>query len=192
MCDNEHITGVTRDEGFAEYAVVRADGAVHLPKDCDPIGTAPLLCAGVTVSTRFAASASLKAAWKMGYDVVVISSGESKRDYAAELGAIGYINATTEDPAEALKTYGRAVAIVSTAPNPATVGRLLYGMQELGTLLVLSLVMAHALDSADTVRFARRHGIKVMIERYKFANFHEAFERMLSGKARFKVELDMQ
>ncbi|CAK7201088.1 hypothetical protein SEUCBS139899_003790 [Sporothrix eucalyptigena] len=183
MCDNEHITGVTRDEGFAEYAVVRADGAVHLPKDCDPIGTAPLLCAGVTVSTRFAASASLKAAWwlfrdLMGYDVVVISSGESKRDYAAELGAIGYINATTEDPAEALKTYGRAVAIVSTAPNPATVGRLLYA--------------SHALDSADTVRFARRHGIKVMIERYKFANFHEAFERMLSGKARFKVELDMQ
>ncbi|CAK7214722.1 hypothetical protein SBRCBS47491_002246 [Sporothrix bragantina] len=231
MCDHEHITGVTRNGGFAEYAIVRADGAVHLPRDCDPIETAPLLCAGVTVfnSLRrqgipqgglvavqgFGALGHLAVQFtqKMGYDVVVISSGESKREYALQLGAIGYINASTEDPAAALKALGGAVAVVCTAPSPATVGRLLYGLQELGTLLVLSLVngvsmdltpiilrglkvagwpAGHALDSADTVRFAERHGVKTMIERYKFSDFDAAWDRMISGKARFKVVLDMQ
>lgn len=231
MCANEVVTGVNRDGGYAEYALLFANTVVHLPKDSDPVETAPLLCAGVTVfnSLRrqgipqggliavqgFGAMGHLAVQFthKMGYDVVVISSGDAKRDFATQMGAIGYINASVEDPAEELQKRGGAVAIVCTAPNPDTVGGLVLGLQELGTLLVLSPVSGvkmdlapivlrgrkvtgwpagHSLDSEDTVRFARNHGVKTMIERYKFADVLAGFDRMLSGKARFKVVLDMQ
>ncbi len=232
MCDNEQITGVTRDGGYAEYVSIRQEAAVRLPKDCDPVETAPLLCAGVTTfnslrqqhitqGTVVAVQGlgalghlAVQYTQKMGYDVVAISSGDSKREDAAELGAIGYINASAEDPATVLQTkYGGAAAIVCTAPNPAIIPGLVRGLRALGTLLVLAPVSGveidlqpfvgrglkltgwpsgHADDSAEAVAFAKNHGVKTYIERYKFADVNAALDRLLSGKAHFKVVLDMQ
>jgi D-arabinose 1-dehydrogenase-like Zn-dependent alcohol dehydrogenase len=49
MCVNEQINGVTRDGGYAEYALLREEAVVRVPADLDPAEAAPLLCAGVTV-----------------------------------------------------------------------------------------------------------------------------------------------
>lgn len=49
MCANKAINGVTRNGGYGEYATLRTEAAVRIPKDSDPAKVAPLLCAGVTV-----------------------------------------------------------------------------------------------------------------------------------------------
>jgi len=49
MCDNRAVNGVSRDGGYGEYATLRSEAAVKIPKDIDPATAAPLLCAGVTV-----------------------------------------------------------------------------------------------------------------------------------------------
>jgi D-arabinose 1-dehydrogenase-like Zn-dependent alcohol dehydrogenase len=49
MCDNRVVNGVGRDGGYGEYATLRSEAAVRIPKDIDPATAAPLLCAGVTV-----------------------------------------------------------------------------------------------------------------------------------------------
>ncbi|EFX04577.1 alcohol dehydrogenase [Grosmannia clavigera kw1407] len=231
ICERGQINGVSRDGGFAEYALLQTEAAVRLPADADPVETAPLLCAGITVFNGLRKlhieQGSLVAVQglgalghlavqygrAMGYDVVVLSSNDSKRAYVSELGAIAYVDASSEDSVQALQRLGGAAAIVCTAPNPAIIGGLIGGLQPQGTLLVLSPVSGvqidmtpmvvrglrlagwpsgHALDSQDAVAFAQRHGIKTLIEPYKFADIDKAFERMHSGKARFKVVVDMQ
>ena len=49
MCEQKTINGVLRDGGYGEYATLRSEAAVRIPKDMDPAAAAPLLCAGVTV-----------------------------------------------------------------------------------------------------------------------------------------------
>lgn len=231
MCEQEQINGVSRDGGFAQYARLRAEAAVRLPADADPVETAPLLCAGVTVFNGLRklhveqgavvavqglgalGHLAVQYGRAMGYDVVVLSSGDSKRAYAAQLGALAYVDTSVEDAAAALQQRGGAAVIICTAPNPAIVGGLLGGLQALGTLLVLSPVSGvtvdmtpmivrglklagwpsgHALDAQDAVAFAQHHGVKTLIETYKFADIGQAFERLHSGKARFKVVVDMR
>ena len=46
MCDNKTINGVFREGGYGEYATIRSEAAVNIPKDMDPAVVAPLLCAG--------------------------------------------------------------------------------------------------------------------------------------------------
>lgn len=47
LCDAPDFTGYTRDGGFAEYCVARADYAFALPEEADPVALAPLMCAGL-------------------------------------------------------------------------------------------------------------------------------------------------
>jgi propanol-preferring alcohol dehydrogenase len=59
LCRSAQFTGYHRDGGFAEYAVADARYAFPLPAEVDPVGTAPLLCAGL-IGYR---------AWRMAGDV---------------------------------------------------------------------------------------------------------------------------
>lgn len=149
----------------------------------------------------------------MGYDVAVLSSGPTKKAFAMELGASAYIDTSAQDTAAALQALGGAAAVLCMAPDPTVVPALINGLRPQGTLIALSPMMGvtidlpvvilrgikiagwpsgHALDCEDAVAFAARHGVKTHIERYKFSNIQEAMERMHSGKARFKVVLDMR
>ncbi|KAM4068180.1 alcohol dehydrogenase groES-like domain-containing protein [Hirsutella rhossiliensis] len=169
MCDNELINGVSRDGGFAEYVLLRAEAVVCVPKNMDPAEVAPLLCAGVTVFNGIRklhveqgnlvavqglgglGHLAVQYANKMGYEVAVLSSGDDKASFAKELGAHHYINTKTSDAAAELKKLGGAAIIVQTAPNPDVVGALVPGLAPCGTLLSLAPVGPVQVDTATLV-----------------------------------------
>ncbi|CVL06744.1 related to ADH2-alcohol dehydrogenase II [Fusarium mangiferae] len=156
---------------------------------------------------------ALQYASKMGYTVVAMSAGSEKKDFAMKLGAHHYIDSSKEDPCEALQKLGGANMILSTAPNAEAVSPLTGGLAALGKLVVLSplgpvefntvhMIMknlsvhgwntGHQQDSEDAIAFAHTHGIKCIIEKFDFATQHrEAFEKMESGKVRFRSVLTM-
>jgi D-arabinose 1-dehydrogenase-like Zn-dependent alcohol dehydrogenase len=122
---------------------------------------------------------------KLGYKVVSLSSGEDKREFAAQLGAHEYINTSKGDVNAQLQAMGGAALIVATAPNAKAIGPLTGGLQVGGHLLVLSpcglleintvhLIMkatsvagypsGHALDSEEAIAFTKLHDIKCLVE----------------------------
>lgn len=154
MCQNEAINGVSRDGGYGEYATLRTEAAVSIPKDADPASVAPLLCAGVTVFNgmrKMGVTAgdiiaiqglgglghlAVQYARKMGYRTVALSRGTDKRDFAMKLGANDYIDTQAHNVAEELQKMGGASLIVVTAPNPDGIGPLVDGLAPMGKLLV--------------------------------------------------------
>lgn len=75
---------------------------------------------------------------KSGYRVVALSSSGAKEQFARDLGAHEYIDGSKEDHAEALQKLGGASLILSTAPNPAVIGKLVNGLGLLGKLVILA------------------------------------------------------
>jgi D-arabinose 1-dehydrogenase-like Zn-dependent alcohol dehydrogenase len=75
---------------------------------------------------------------KLGYRTVALSSSDSKRDFAHQLGATDYVDGSKEDTAEALKKMGGADLVLVTAPNPDIMGPLLNGCGPRGKVLILA------------------------------------------------------
>ncbi|PNY24250.1 Alcohol dehydrogenase [Tolypocladium capitatum] len=231
MCDHKLVNGMSKDGGFAEYALLRAEAVVRVPKELAPADAAPLLCAGVTVFNGMRkmhveqgalvavqglgglGHLAVQYANKMGYEVAVLSSGDDKAKFAKELGADHYINTKSSDAAAELKKLGGAAMIVQTAPNPKVVGALVGGLAPGGKLLCLSPVgevtidtnslvtkgqsvhgwpSGHALDSEEAIRFAMKHDIRCMIEKYSLADVQKAVDDLKAGKPRFRNVLIMQ
>jgi D-arabinose 1-dehydrogenase-like Zn-dependent alcohol dehydrogenase len=176
-CDNQAINGVSQDGGYAEYALLRAEAVVRVPRDMDPADAAPLLCAGVTVFNGIRkmhieqgnlvavqglgglGHLAVQYAHKMGYEVAVLSTGDDKADFAKQLGATHYINSKAKDAAEELTKLGGAALIVQTAPNPAVVGGLINGLQPHGKLLSLAPVGPVEFDTVTLImKGASVHG----------------------------------
>ncbi|KAK3393316.1 chaperonin 10-like protein [Podospora didyma] len=168
-CDNQAVNGVTRDGGYAEYTLLRAEAAVRIPAGFDAAEAAPFLCAGTTVFNAIRkmhveqgnivavqglgglGHLAVQFARAMGYHTIAISRGTDKRDFAFELGAHEYIDTNVEDPAEALQKLGGAALIVSTAPNPAAVSPLLNGLQARGKLVPLAPVGPVQFDTTPLI-----------------------------------------
>ncbi|KAK7418909.1 hypothetical protein QQX98_003612 [Neonectria punicea] len=149
---------------------------------------------------------------RMGFKVVALSSGDSKRDFAKQLGAHQYIDTSTEDPIAALTALGGAAIIVATAPNAKAISPLVQGLRSLGKLLVLAPVgniefdttamtrrgasvhtwpSGNILDAEETLEFAKLHGIKCLIEKFLLKDADKAMGHMLSGAVRFRSVLVM-
>ena len=75
---------------------------------------------------------------KMGYRTIALSSSDSKRQFAKDLGANEYLDGSKEDLGEALQKLGGASLIVLTAPNPTLVPKLQNGLGVNGKLLILA------------------------------------------------------
>lgn len=148
---------MTLDGGYAEYAYLRGEAAVRVPREADPAEVAPLLCAGVTVFNAIRnmgviaggvvavqglgglGHLGLQYASKMGYTTVALSSGSDKKEFAMKLGAHDYIDTSQEDAAGALqKRFGGADLIVTTAPNPNAISPLVGGLAGKGKLVILA------------------------------------------------------
>ncbi|PSR77173.1 alcohol dehydrogenase GroES-like domain-containing protein [Coniella lustricola] len=229
-CENAYINGVLGDGGYAEYVLLRQEAAVPIPDGIDPVEAAPLLCAGVTVfnairqmkvlhGSRVAVQGlgglghlAVQYANKMGYEVVALSSGSDKKDFATKLGAHHYIDTKANDAVKELQNLGGADLVVATAPNAEAIGPLVGGLAAGGKLLVLapvgpisfdSLTMVikgasvhgwpsgHAQDSEEAIAFAQRHGVKCLVEAFPLKDAQKAFDHMLSGKVRFRSVLTM-
>ena len=147
----------------------------------------------------------------MGFETVAIARGQDKASFARELGAHHFIDSTASDVAEELQALGGARVILSTVTSSAAMGTALAGLGARGQLVVLGVDMepiavppvvlvgqtrsiaghpsGTSKDSEDTLRFAALTGIRPVIETMPLADAPRAWERMLSGQARFRVVL---
>ncbi len=150
---------------------------------------------------------------KMGFETVAIGRGEDKKEFATRLGAHRYIDANAGDPAAALTKLGGAKAILATAPDSKSMSPLVNGLCVDGTLMVVGVghepmevypmtivggrrsvrgwPSGTATDSEDAMRLAAISGVRPMIETYPLAEAAAAYDRMMSGNARFRVVLKM-
>jgi D-arabinose 1-dehydrogenase-like Zn-dependent alcohol dehydrogenase len=149
---------------------------------------------------------------KMGFRTVAIARGEDKRELALTLGAAAYIDSRAQDPSAELAKLGGARVILATVTDSAAMESVLGGLGANGTLLAVGAVpslavpVAHfiagrqsvkawysgtAIDSEDTLNFAVRTGVRSMNELYPLKRAGDAYARMLSGLARFRVVLKM-
>jgi len=150
---------------------------------------------------------------KFGYQVAAVGRGPQNAALAKKLGADHYIDGAKADPAAELQALGGAKAILATAPSGAAMSALVGGLGANGTLVVvgaasdplavppLQLILGKRrvqgwaaglpTDSEDTLRFAEMTGVRPMIEKYPLVRAAEAYERMMSGKAEFRVVLTM-
>jgi len=150
---------------------------------------------------------------KSGLATVAISRGEKNRELALKLGARVYIDARSQDVAKELTALGGARAILATAPDGKAMGSLVDGLGVDGTLLTIGvsfepmsvsssqLLMARksilgwpsgtAKDSEDTLNFAAANGVRAMIETFPLERAADAYERMMSGKVRYRAVLQM-
>ena len=140
----------------AEYCKLRTEAAVRVPAHVDAARYAPILCAGVTVFNSMRnmkippgatvgiqglgglGHLAIQYANKSGYRVVALSRDSKKEEFARELGASDYLDASKGDLGEQLQKLGGASLIVSTSSSADTITPLLKGLGILGKLLVLS------------------------------------------------------
>ncbi len=150
---------------------------------------------------------------KLGFDTVAIARGTAKRQLALELGARRYIDSTGEDPAAELGKLGGARVILSTITNAAAVTSVLGGLGVRGKLLIVGASMesmqippvmliggskaiaghasGHSGDSEDTLDFSALSGVRPMIETFPLEQAEAAYDRMMSGDARFRMVLSI-
>ena len=147
---------------------------------------------------------------KMGFHTVGIARGKDKAPLAHKLGAAVYIDSQAQDPAAELQKLGGARVILATATSGEAMSAVQGGVAPNGTLLIvgaaesmtvspIALLMGNravkgwysgtAIDSQDTLAFSVRTGVRPMNEVYPFERVAEGYERMMSGKARFRVVL---
>jgi D-arabinose 1-dehydrogenase-like Zn-dependent alcohol dehydrogenase len=149
---------------------------------------------------------------KMGFNTVAVSRGAANAKFAKELGAHHYIDSTSEDVAQALQKMGGAQTILATVPNADAMSAAVGGLGHRGNFVivgvpsdplkvsVLPLIFAKqavsgwpsgtSIDSEDTLKFSAITGVRPLIEKYPLDKAAEAYDRMMSGKARFRVVLE--
>ena len=147
---------------------------------------------------------------KMGFRTVGIARGKDKGPLARKLGASHYIDSQGSDPAAELTKLGGAAVVLATVTNGPAMSATINGLAPLGRLLVLGaadnieastpvLLLGRraiegwysgtSIDSQDTLAFSVQTGVRSMNEVYPLERAAEAYERMMSGKARFRVVL---
>src|SRR5271165_6289522 len=149
---------------------------------------------------------------RQGFRTVAVNRGRDKEELACKLGASDYIDSAAEDPAKALQAMGGAKAILATVTNGEAMQAIAGGLGPNGVLMVIGAVgpltvnsldliqksaavkgwySGIARDSEDTLLFSRRNRVASMNEIYPFEKAQEAYQRMMSGEARFRVVLKM-
>ena len=150
---------------------------------------------------------------KFGYKVAAIGRGQEDAALAKKLRASVYIDSKATNAAEELQKLGGAKVILATAPSSKAMSELINGLGPNGKLMVVGATFdpievtpvqlingsksiqgwssGTPTDSEDTLRFAELSGVRPMIETYPLEKAAEAYARMMSGKAEFRVVLTM-
>src|SRR5947207_438745 len=150
---------------------------------------------------------------KFGYKVAAIGRGSENAALAKKLGASVYIDSKATNAAEELQKLGGAQVILATAPSSKAMSEVIDGLGPNGKLMVIGATFdpievtpvqlisgsksiqgwasGTAADAEDTLRFAELSGVRPMIETYPLEKAAEAYARMMSGKAQFRVVLTM-
>jgi len=148
---------------------------------------------------------------KMGFRTVAIARGKDKEPLARKLGAKHYIDSQGSDPAAELTKLGGASAIIATVTHGPAMAATIGGLAPRGRLLVIgaaespleappiALIMGRraiegwysgtSIDAEDTLAFSAQTDVRSMNESFPLEKAAEAYDRMASGKARFRVVL---
>jgi alcohol dehydrogenase, propanol-preferring len=227
-CEKAKITGITHDGGYAELMVTPWEACARIPEELAAADTGPLLCAGITTYNSLRNSGArpgdtvavqgigglghlaIQYARRMGFRVVAISGSDSKRALATELGAHEYIDASAQDPSEALQALGGADVVLATAPHSEAIAKVMNGLAPRGQLLVVAAAFdplpvvpvsllsgkriqgwpsGSAIDSEDTLRFSALQDVRARIETFPLDKVDEAFNAVMSNKVRFRAVL---
>ncbi len=155
----------------------------------------------------------LQFANKMGFEVVAVNRTDVETE-ARELGAHHFIDSSATDPATRLREMGGAAVILATSPDADSMSNLVRGLGRYGRLVIVGVPTklvavdaghlidtraavsgwdcGHAEDSADTLAFAARNGIRPRIETFPLEEANEALAAMNEGRVRFRAVLDME
>ena len=150
---------------------------------------------------------------KFGYKVAAIGRGPENAALAKKLGAHVYIDSKATKAADELQKLGGARVILATAPSSKAMSEVIDGLGPNGKLLVIGAtfepievspvqlitgsrslqgwVSGIPTDAEDTLRFAELTGVRPMIETYPLEKAADAYARMMSGNAQFRVVLTM-
>src|ERR1039458_8425904 len=150
---------------------------------------------------------------QMGFRTFAIGRGKDKEALARKLGAAHYVDSAAGDPSAELKKFGGASVILATAPDSKSISALFNGLSSNGKLVVvgagadplavtpIQLIVGSktlqgwasgiATDSEDTMQFSTLSGVRPMIEKYPLEKAAEAYDQVISGRARFRVVLTM-
>jgi D-arabinose 1-dehydrogenase-like Zn-dependent alcohol dehydrogenase len=148
---------------------------------------------------------------KMGFVTVAIARGQDKAPLAKELGAHHYIDSETQNVAEALQALGGARVVLATVTSAKAMSAALGGLGVNGKMIMVGVssepvevpivpfIMGRnslqgwpsgtAADSQETLAFSALSGVKPMTEEYPLSRAADAYDHMMSGKARFRVVL---
>ena len=148
---------------------------------------------------------------KMGFRTVAIARGMDKEPVAKKLGASSYIDSKTQDPAEELLKLGGAKVVLATVTSGDAMSATLGGLGVNGKLIILGAAAeplqvagvplllgrrsivgwpsGSSIDSQDTLAFSKLTGVRAMNEIFPLERTAEGYERMMSGKARFRAVL---
>jgi len=152
-------------------------------------------------------------AHKMGFRTVAVGRGKDKEQFAKDLGAHQYLDSDTVNVAQELTKQGGASVILATAPNGKAMSNLIDALGVGGTLLVVGASAdpitvtpiqligkrrsiqgwpsGTARGSEETLNFCALTGIRPMVERFPLEQAGPAYDRMMTGKARFRAVLTM-
>ena len=150
---------------------------------------------------------------QMGFRTLAIGRGKEKEALARKLGAFHYVDTAGGDPVVELQKLGGAHVILATAPDSKSMSALVNGLSKNGKLVVVGAgsdplavtpiqliggrstlqgwASGIATDSEDTMQFSALTGVRPMIEKYPLEKAAEAYDQMVSGRARFRVVLTM-
>ncbi len=150
---------------------------------------------------------------QMGFRTFAIGRGKDKEALARKLGATHYVDTAAGDPAAELQSFGGAHVVLATAPDSKSMSALVNGLSKNGKLVVvgagsdpltvtpIQLIIGSkslqgwasgiATDSEDTMQFSALTGVRPMIEKYPLEKVAQAYDQMISGRARFRVVLTM-
>lgn len=149
---------------------------------------------------------------RMGFHTVGIARGKDKEPLARQLGASVYIDSEAADPAAKLTELGGAKVILATVTSGEAMSAVQGGLAVNGTMLLLGAAAAMeisplwllsgcrsvkgwysgtSIDAQDTLTFSARSGVRPMNELFPLERSAEAYDRMMSGKTRFRVVLTM-
>jgi len=150
---------------------------------------------------------------QLGYHTVAIARGAEKEELARSLGADEYIDSAAVDPGAALQSLGGAAVIVATAASGASMSPLVAGLAPRGRLVVVGAatdpisvdtsdlifggrsivgsLTGSSIENEENLAFSVTHGVKPMTEVMSLDDAPKAYERMMSGAARFRVVLDI-
>jgi D-arabinose 1-dehydrogenase-like Zn-dependent alcohol dehydrogenase len=229
LCENQPISGINYDGGYADYVIAPANALAFMPSELADTDAAPLLCAGITTFNALRNSGArtgdtvailgigglghlaIQYAAKAGYRTIAVARGQDKGPLAKQLGAHIYIDTTTQDPAKELQKIGGANIILSTITSAKGLEWVIDGLAPAGKFILVGapdgpvvispfpLLLGRrtvagwpsgtGMDSEDTLKFSALTGVKSMNEVYPLEKAAEAYDRMMSGKARFRVVL---